>query len=156
MTRFRTIALEQIEATIDDMTPERFPRVIEQLLQVGARDAWLAPVTMKHGRPGQCLTVLCEAELAPTIHQIIFEETTSIGLRQFTVNRVELNREIVEVSTEFGTVRVKLSRDLDGRLLNAKPELADCANLATTAQMPLKRVMAAADAAAAKLLLSAP
>lgn len=147
MKHFTTIALEQIETTIDDMTPEQFPRVIERLLKGGARDAWITPVIMKHGRPGQCLSVLCDAEHADSIKLTIFEETTSIGLRQFTVSRSELSREFIDVETAFGTVRVKVARDLTGRILNAKPELADCTRLANESQVPLKKVIAAADAA---------
>lgn len=147
MEQFTTITLEQIETTIDDMTPEQFPRVVERLLKGGARDVWITPVIMKHGRPGQCLSVLCDSELADTLKLTIFEETTSIGLRQFTVNRTELAREFIEVTTTYGAVRVKVSRDLTGRVLNAKPELADCTRLANESRVPLKQVVAAAEAA---------
>ena len=147
MARFTTIALEQIETTIDDMTPEQFPRVIERLLKGGARDAWITPVIMKHGRPGQCLSVLCDPAHADALKLTIFEETTSIGLRQFTVSRSELCRDFIEVETSFGSVRVKVARDLTGQIFNAKPELADCTRLANEMKVPLKRVVAAAEAA---------
>ena len=156
MGRFSVISLEQIETTIDDMSPERFPRVIALLLKFGARDAWISPIVMKQGRPGHCLTVLCTSALAPGIQSIIFEETTSIGLRQFTVARYELVREVVEVLTEYGRVEVKVSKDLDGRILNTKPELSQCAALADAKAVPLKHVISAAEVAFAMAISEAP
>lgn len=135
-----------IEANIDDMTPQNFGYVTEKLLGAGALDVFTIPVQMKKGRPGHLLQVLTPPQVADTISRIIFEETTTIGVRRYTATRTILDREFVEVETEYGKVNVKVSR-LAGDIVNYTPEYEDCARLARERNVPLKRVQAAAVAA---------
>jgi pyridinium-3,5-bisthiocarboxylic acid mononucleotide nickel chelatase len=135
-----------IEANIDDMTPQNFGYVTERLFSAGALDVFTIPVQMKKGRPGHLLQVLTPPQAADTISRIIFEETTTIGVRRHTATRTVLDREFVEVETEYGKVNVKVSR-LAGDIVNFTPEYDDCARLARERRVPLKKVQAAAVAA---------
>lgn len=135
-----------IEANIDDMTPQNFGYVTEKLLGAGALDVFTIPVQMKKGRPGHLLQVLTPPQVADTISRIIFEETTTIGVRRYTATRTILDREFVEVETEYGKVKVKVSR-LAGDVVNFTPEYEDCARLARERSVALKKVQAAAIAA---------
>ncbi|HEX6878866.1 MAG TPA: nickel pincer cofactor biosynthesis protein LarC [Terriglobales bacterium] len=129
-----------LEATIDDMTPQVFGFVIERLLQEGALDAFGLPVQMKKSRPGMLLTVLSRNEDAQRIADLIFAETTTIGLRTRQEQRMTLQREWVPVETQWGTVRIKLAR-LHGEETNAMPEFEDCRKIAIEHRVALKRVM---------------
>jgi hypothetical protein len=101
---------------------------------------------MKKGRPGHLLQVLTPPQAADSISRIIFEETTTIGVRRHIAARSILDREFVEVETEYGKVKVKVSR-LAGDIVNYTPEYEDCARLARERNVPLKKVQAAAVAA---------
>jgi uncharacterized protein (DUF111 family) len=129
-----------LEATIDDMTPQVFGYVLERLLELGALDAYGLPVQMKKSRPGMLLTVLARNEDAEHLAEIIFAETTTIGLRMRQERRMTLQRESVPVETQWGTVRIKLAR-LNGEETNAAPEFEDCRRLAVEHRVALKRVM---------------
>lgn len=135
-----------IEANIDDMTPQNFGYVTEKLLAAGALDVFTLPVQMKKGRPGHLLQVLAPAGTADVLSRIIFQETTTIGIRRHRVNRTTLDREFVEVETEYGKVKIKVSR-LDGEVVNFAPEYEDCARIARERNVPLKKVQAEAMAA---------
>ena len=135
-----------IEANIDDMTPQNFGYVTEKLLAAGALDAFTVPVQMKKGRPGHLLQVLARPDTAEALSRIIFQETTTIGIRRHSVNRTTLDREFVEVETVHGRVRIKVSR-LDGEIVNFAPEYEDCARIAREKGVPLKRVQSQALAA---------
>jgi hypothetical protein len=135
-----------IEANIDDMTPQNFGYVTEKLFAAGALDVFTLPVQMKKGRPGHLLQVLAPADTADALSRIIFQETTTIGIRRHGVNRTTLDREFVEVETEYGKVKIKVSR-LDGEVVNFAPEYEDCARIARERNVPLKRVQAEAVAA---------
>src|SRR5215471_19613611 len=89
-----------IEANIDDMTPQNFAYVTEKLLNAGALDVFTAPIQMKKGRPGQLLHVLAESARVDTLSRIVFQETTTIGLRRYPVDRTTLERQFVEVDTD--------------------------------------------------------
>src|SRR6266581_3662877 len=130
-----------IEANIDDMTPQNFGYVTEKLLAAGALDAFTVPVQMKKGRPGHLLQVLARPDSAEVLSRIIFQETTTIGIRRHSVNRTTLDREFVEVETAHGRVRIKVSR-LDGEIVNFAPEYEDCARIAREKGVALKRVQA--------------
>jgi uncharacterized protein (TIGR00299 family) protein len=129
-----------LEATIDDMTPQVFGYVLERLLEHGALDAYGLPVQMKKSRPGMLLTVLARNEDAEHLAEIIFAETTTIGLRIRQERRMTLQREWVPVETQWGTVRIKLAR-LNSEETNAAPEFEDCRKLAVEHRVALKRVM---------------
>jgi hypothetical protein len=140
-----------IEANIDDMTPQNFGYVTEKLFAAGALDVFTLPVQMKKGRPGHLLQVLAPADTADALSRIIFQETTTIGIRRHGVNRTTLDREFVEVETEYGKVKIKVSR-LDGEVVNFAPEYEDCARIARERNVPLKRVQAEAMAAYLKVM----
>ena len=132
-----------IDANIDDMNPQNFAYVSERLLQAGALDVFSVPVHMKKGRPGQLLQVLAPSGLAEDLSRLIFEETSTIGIRKYPVQRTTLDREWVEVETEYGSVRVKVAK-LNGEVLNFAPEFDDCARIAREKNVPLKKVQALA------------
>jgi pyridinium-3,5-bisthiocarboxylic acid mononucleotide nickel chelatase len=132
-----------IEANIDDMNPQNFAYVNEKLLQAGALDVFTVPVQMKKGRPGQLLQVLAPSDAVDALSRVIFQETTTIGVRKYPVDRTTLDREFVEVETEYGRVRVKVSK-LGGEIVNFAPEFDDCVRLARENNVPLKKVQAVA------------
>ena len=132
-----------LECNLDDMNPEIYPYVLEKLLAAGAMDAWLQPIVMKKGRPAQMLKVLCREESQPVLQKIIFTETTTLGVRSYSVQRTALARSWKKVSTPWGEVRVK-EGILDGQVVNAAPEFEDCRQIAEKSGQPLKAVAAAA------------
>jgi pyridinium-3,5-bisthiocarboxylic acid mononucleotide nickel chelatase len=136
-----------IEANIDDQSPQLYAGAMEALLEAGALDVWLTPIQMKKGRPAQTLSVLCEAGAREKLTGIVFAETTTLGVRYSSWERVCLEREWVEVPTPYGQVRVKVGRQ-DGALRTATPEYEDCRRAAAEAKVPVKLVQAAAAAAA--------
>jgi uncharacterized protein (TIGR00299 family) protein len=137
-----------IETNIDDMNPEIYEYVLEQLMSAGALDAFLTSVSMKKGRPGALLTVLSLPEKEEVLCEIILRETTSIGVRIREERRRKLDRELVEVATEFGPVMVKVS-SFRGEVVTRSPEYEDCKRIAHERGVPLKDVYRAAELAAA-------
>lgn len=132
-----------IETNLDDMSPQIFGYITEKALELGALDVFSTPVQMKKGRPGVLLTVLCRAEDAAHLSDLLFLETTTIGVRLHETRRRILAREQVVVATPFGDVRMKIARR-NGSILNAAPEFDDCRRIASERDVPLKQVMAAA------------
>lgn len=130
-----------IETVIDDSTPQLLAYVSELLLEAGAWDVYRAPVQMKKGRTGVAITVLCRPDRAPALQQILFRETTTIGLRWRLENKVALAREFVQVQTQWGQVGIKIARLPSGIAANASPEYEDCRKLAAQHSVPLKQVM---------------
>ncbi len=127
-----------IETNIDDMNPELYPFVIEQVLAAGARDAFLVPVVMKKGRPGVVLTVLADPGDLDKVVRIVFRETTSIGVRISPMRRRKLGRTAREVQTSVGAVRVK-SVVHEGKEILI-PEFEECKRVAQQRNLPLKEV----------------
>jgi uncharacterized protein (TIGR00299 family) protein len=136
-----------IEANVDDLDPRIWPAVLTRLLDAGADDAWLTPIVMKKGRPAHTLSVLCGEETADTVRQVIFVETSTIGLREHRVGKRALERVTVTVRVDGVEIRVKAAM-LDGRVVNAAPEYDDVAAAALELNRPVKAVLAAASAAA--------
>ncbi len=132
-----------IECEIDDMNPQLFGVAMERLYAAGALEVFYTPVQMKKSRPGTLLTVIGTPELRRPLSDIIFRETTTIGVRYHEVERDILKREIIAVDTALGQVRFKLAWR-DGRLVNATPEFEDCAALARAHDMSVKDVQALA------------
>src|SRR5262245_9622626 len=132
-----------IECEIDDMNPQIFGVAMERLYAAGALEVFYVPVQMKKNRPGTLLTVVVAPEKRAPIADVIFRETTTIGLRYYDVDRECLQREPVIVETALGTVRFKLAWR-DGRLINAVPEFEDCSKLATAHNVSVKDVQAMA------------
>ena len=139
-----------IEANIDDMNPQLYGHFMEKALEAGALDVTCGPIQMKKNRPGLLVNVLCKPELEGPLTRLIFENTTTIGVRIIEARRRVLDRESLSVETEYGTVRMKVAR-LEGKIVNAAPEFNDCRLLAEEKSVSPKEVMAAAQAAFRKL-----
>lgn len=138
-----------LETNIDDMNPQIAGYLMERLFDRGALDVFFTPVTMKKTRPGMLLTVLSSREKKEGLIDTIFDESTSIGVRTYPVERRTLERKTVKVRTPWGPVRVKVS-SRDGVAINIQPEYDDCRAIAEKKAVPLKKVMDAAKAAARK------
>jgi uncharacterized protein (TIGR00299 family) protein len=132
-----------IEANLDDMNPQIYGYFLERALGAGALDVYTTPVQMKKNRPGTLLTVLCKPQDANNLMSLIFAETTTFGARTYRAQRRVLPREWVKVGTEFGEVRIKVSR-VNGRILHVAPEFEDCRKLAVEKNVPLQKVIAEA------------
>jgi uncharacterized protein (DUF111 family) len=135
-----------VEANLDDATGQLVARALEVLLEVGALDAWAAPLTMKKGRPGLLVGALCDAAHREAVARALLTETTTLGVRWHAVERQVLARAWHEVATPWGPVRVKVGL-LDGREVGAQPEYEEALALARAAGVPVKDVLAAAAAA---------
>lgn len=130
-----------IETVIDDSSPQLLAYVSELLLAAGAWDVYRAPVQMKKGRTGIQLTVLSPPDAAPALQELLFRETTTIGLRWRIEKKVGLLREFLKVQTAWGEVSIKVARLPGGTIANASPEYEDCRRIATAYSVPLKQVM---------------
>ncbi|HVH57083.1 MAG TPA: nickel pincer cofactor biosynthesis protein LarC [Vicinamibacterales bacterium] len=131
----------EIVCEIDDMNPQLFGPLMDQLHQGGALDVFYAPVQMKKNRPGTLVTVLARPEDREKLSGILFSETTTIGVRYQEMMRECLERELLTVETPVGPVRFKVARRA-GRVMNASPEFEDCAKIASEKQLPVKDVQA--------------
>jgi len=129
-----------IEANLDDMNPQIYGYFLEKALGAGALDVFTTPVQMKKNRPGTLLTVLCKPQDLQALMSLIFAETTTFGARTYRAQRRTLPRVVVSVSTDFGDVRIKISR-VNGRILHVAPEYDDCRKLAVEKNVPLQRVI---------------
>jgi pyridinium-3,5-bisthiocarboxylic acid mononucleotide nickel chelatase len=132
-----------IEANVDDMNPQLYGYFAERAMAAGALDVFAAPVQMKKNRPGTLLTVLCEPGAAERLVELVFRETTTIGVRVQEARRRALDREFVTVETPLGPVRMKVAR-VKGRVENVAPEYDDCRRIAEERGVPLKQVLAEA------------
>jgi uncharacterized protein (TIGR00299 family) protein len=132
--------IAQVETTIDDMSPQLYEPLIDRLLEAGALDVTLTPVVMKRSRPGTVLTVLCRPEAVDTVARVLFEESTTIGVRWSEWRRRPLPRETVTLPTAYGPIRFKVSR-LDGRPVTVTPEFADVVRVARERGVSVREVM---------------
>jgi pyridinium-3,5-bisthiocarboxylic acid mononucleotide nickel chelatase len=129
-----------LEANIDDLNPQVFGYAIDRLLEEGALDAFGLPVQMKKNRPGMQLTVLCKPEDADKFSELIFAETTTLGVRRRSETRQTLARRWQSVTTTWGEVRIKIG-SMNGTITNYAPEYEDCRRIAAEHRVPLKKVM---------------
>jgi len=132
-----------IETNVDDMSPQIYGYFVDRALAAGALDVFSTAVQMKKNRPGQLITILCEPTNVSRLTDLLFSETTTIGVRIYEARRRTLAREFLSVDTGHGPVRMKISR-LNGSVLNATPEYDDCQRIAAEKGIPLKDVLAAA------------
>ena len=132
-----------LETNIDDLNPEWYEHVMEQLFAADARDVFLTPIQMKKNRPGILLWVLCSPKDQGQLSTIIFNETSTLGIRSYLVDRLALRREQKEVQTEYGAVTVKIAYQPNGQM-NIAPEYDDCKRIALEKNIPLKLVYEAA------------
>lgn len=139
--------LLEIVANIDDLNPQIYDHVCERLFGAGARDVTITSAIMKKGRPGVILSVLLEPALREQIANVMFAETSTIGLRFHPISRLKLPRRTLSVETRFGPIRVKVS-GVGSSPLTITPEYDDCHRAALTNEVPLKLVMDEARAAA--------
>jgi len=133
----------KIECEIDDMNPQLFGPLMDRLLAGGALDVFYIPAQMKKGRPGMLVTVLARPSSREALTDILFRESTTIGVRYQEMDRSCLDRTIETVETPYGPVRFKVARR-DGRELNAAPEFDDCQVHAAEHGVSIKEVQAAA------------
>jgi uncharacterized protein (TIGR00299 family) protein len=129
-----------LEANLDDLNPQVFGYVMDRLLEEGALDVFGMPVQMKKNRPGTLLTVLCKPGDADKLAQLMFTETTTLGVRQREEQRRVLARRWESVGTPWGDVRMKIA-SMNGTVTNYAPEYEDCRKIAAEKQVPLKTVM---------------
>jgi len=128
-----------LEAQVDDSTGQVLAYACRRFLETGALDAYIVPIIMKKGRPGQLLTVLCRPADAAKLEELILTETSTFGVRRHETRRGKLTRELVTVETAFGPVRVKIGRRGDA-VVRAWPEFEDCESLARATGMSLNEI----------------
>jgi uncharacterized protein (TIGR00299 family) protein len=135
-----------LEAELDDMSPQLCGPLLDRLLAAGALDVYFTAVQMKKGRPGILVTVLCDAGRREALEEILFSETTTLGVRRQEWERSVLSRQTETVETPYGSIGVKVGRR-GARVYNAQPEFDDCQRAAARCRVPVKEVWAAALAA---------
>jgi pyridinium-3,5-bisthiocarboxylic acid mononucleotide nickel chelatase len=133
----------QVDANLDDMSPELCGPASDALFVAGALDVWWTPITMKKGRPALTLSALVEAEHRDEVIATILRETTTIGVRYAELHRTVLTRKLVEVETRYGRIPIKVAYDGESER-NAAPEYEACAKAARVHRVPVKLVFAAA------------
>lgn len=143
-----------LEANLDDMNPQVFGYVLDRLLEEGALDVFGLPVQMKKNRPGMLLTVLCRPEDVSKLTDLIFKETTTLGVREREENRRTLARKWIMVGTRWGNIRLKVA-SMNGTVTNYAPEYEDCRKIAAEHRVPLKSVMQEATQAYLQMKTSA-
>jgi uncharacterized protein (DUF111 family) len=130
-----------VDSTIDDLDPRLWPDVLEALRSAGAADAWCSPALMRKGRPGQVLSVLVDSQRLDAVCRVVFEQTTSLGVRVSAVSRRSLRRDRVEVAAEGVTVGVKRGL-LGDRVVTVQPEYDEVRAAALAAGRPVHEVLA--------------
>jgi len=140
-----------MEANIDDTSPEILGYLYDKLLEAGALDVFIVPIQMKKSRPGLLLRVLADTKTLEHLASIIFSETTTLGLRQYPVRRVKLEREEILVKTSYGKVKVKIGR-FKGKIKTISPEYESCQKIARAQGLPLKQVFEEVHHAATRAL----
>jgi uncharacterized protein (TIGR00299 family) protein len=132
-----------VECNIDDLDPRVLPVVIDRLLESGALDAYVTPLVMKKGRPGHLMTAIAPVQAVETVVDVLLRETSSLGCRTYEVTKYHLERRMETVATPWGPVPVKVALAGD-KVLRRVPEFEACAELARTAGVPVRDVLAAA------------
>ncbi len=145
----------KVEVNLDDAPATLLGYVLERLFEIGVNDAFYTPVYMKKNRPGALLQVLCEAGLLDRVKEVVFRETTTLGVRYYPVTMHRLERRFFAVQTEWGSVSVK-EGFFRGESVQLSPEYEDCRRLAREAKVPIKRVYEAAAKAIALGALAVP
>ncbi len=118
-----------LECNIDDMNPEHYEYVLDKLFEAGASDAWLIPIIMKKSRPAVTLSILAKPSSLEKLKEIVFSNTSSIGVREYSLRKSMLRREEFSIETKYGSVRIKESY-FKAKKLRSKPESQDCRELA--------------------------
>lgn len=134
-------SLVQLESNIDDASPQTLAFAMEKAFELNALDCWFTPIQMKKNRPATLLSVLCEPADVERIQEMMFRETTTLGIRRRKVERASLDRTVETVATKYGEVRVKASV-LDGEVLTRKVEFDDLKQIAEATGEPLRSIAA--------------
>ncbi|OLC36443.1 MAG: TIGR00299 family protein [Candidatus Rokubacteria bacterium 13_1_40CM_4_69_5] len=132
--------IAQVETTIDDMSPQLYEPLIERLFEAGALDVFLTPVVMKRSRPGVVVTALGLPDAVGALARVLFEESSTIGVRWSEWQRARLEREMVILPTAYGAIPFKVSR-LEGRIVTVTPEFAEVARIAREKSLPVREVL---------------
>jgi uncharacterized protein (TIGR00299 family) protein len=138
-----TDELVLLETNIDDLSPQVLGFVMERAFEIGALDCWFTPIQMKKNRPAVMLSVLCESERRSELTDLIYQETTTLGIRVRSVERECLDRELIKVDTEYGPIDVKIGK-LNGRVVNAMPEYEQVRRIALEKGIAFRTVRDAA------------
>lgn len=141
---FKSKKLILLEANLDDMNPEWYEPLMDLLFEAGALDVTLQPILMKKSRPAILLQVLAEPRLRNRLLPLLFEHSTTLGVRIQSVERVELKRRFQKIRTPFGEVVMKQGLDASGRVINLAPEFESCKKIAKAKKIPLKKIYAEA------------
>ena len=128
-----------IETNIDDMNPEIFETVMESLFSAGALDVYFSAIIMKKNRPATKISVLAECGSREKLSKILLTETSSFGVRFYSVDRLILDREVKKLKTPYGLIKIKLGK-LDGKIVQAAPEFEDCRKVSRAKKLPAKKI----------------
>jgi uncharacterized protein (TIGR00299 family) protein len=132
--------ISQVETTIDDMSPQLYEPLMDRLVAAGALDVFLTPVVMKRSRPAVVVTALCRPDGVDALSRVLFEESTTIGVRWTEWQRARLDREMVMLPTAYGAISFKVSR-LAGRIVTVTPEFNEVARIAREKSLPVREVL---------------
>jgi uncharacterized protein (DUF111 family) len=136
-----------LETQLDDLNPQAIGYLFDKLFQAGAVDVFTTAIGMKKSRPGILLTVICHPEKVVLCQNIIFQETTTLGIRLIQQTRTILERQVCPVKTPYGSVSIKIAYAPNGKPLNIQPEFEDCAQLAQQWNQPWQTIHHSAIAA---------
>jgi len=136
-----------VECNVDDMNPELADYIAERLFRCGVADVCFIPIMMKKTRPAFIISIICEEEHLTEVREILFTESTTLGIRIIPFRKETLKRESVEINTKYGKITVKKSY-FNGRLVTIKPEADQCARLASENRVPMKEIIREATACA--------
>lgn len=138
-TKMKKDKLIILETNIDDMNPQFYAYVIERLIKKGAREAFIQPIVMKKSRLGTLLTAICDEKIKDKLIEIIFDETTTFGIRANKISRVCLDREFKKIKTKYGPINIKIGK-YKGKIRTISPEYDDCEEAAAKKNIPVKEV----------------
>ncbi|MFP4489159.1 MAG: LarC family nickel insertion protein, partial [Bacteroidales bacterium] len=128
-----------VECNIDDMNPEMYENLVNRIFEAGAADVFLTNIIMKKSRPAIKVSVICQAGDIEAIKDILFKESTTLGLRINTFEKHTVSRQMSKINTVYGPVTVKYAYH-NNKLISAKPEISECVLIAEKNKMALKDV----------------
>ncbi len=137
--KYETEKLILLETNLDDCSPQTLGFVMERAFESGALDCWFTSIQMKKNRPATLVSILCEREKREVLSDLLFTETTTLGIRVLETARNSLPREIIKVQSEFGEVNVKIAR-FGGKIINAKPEYEQIREIALKSDKTIKEI----------------
>jgi uncharacterized protein (DUF111 family) len=137
--RPKTKDLNLLETNLDDISPEILGFVMERAFEIGALDCWFTPIQMKKNRPATLVSILCDEDKKENLIELLYTETSTLGVRISKVERNCLERETRKVETEFGAVDVKIAK-YNGKIVNTKPEYDQMREIAVKSKIPLREI----------------